>query len=134
MGKKQMFENLVTSTAMVVLHYEDGYDKVSLKDLIHLYCGGKEPQHYYDKVKKVDLSVLDMHHTEGRDESVYVINGYDNREHYLECLAEDNDVPLHYVWELANQLGPEEDFDGLRNAVEDIDGFLGISERANGGK
>jgi hypothetical protein len=54
------------------------------------------------------------------DESdVYHENGYRNRAHYLQCLAEDNDVELSTVQMLAHLLGPSEDFDGLVVAVED---------------
>lgn len=51
--------------------------------------------------------------------SVYEDNGYDSRKEYLECLAEDYDVPIETVINLAELLGQEEDFDGLVVALED---------------
>lgn len=52
---------------------------------------------------------------------IYVENGYEDREHYLECLAEDYGVPVYVVRNLADILGPSEDFDGLVTSLEDID-------------
>ena len=52
-------------------------------------------------------------------ENIYTENGYANRAEYLKSLAEDNGVPLNVVKALAQLLGPEEDFDGLVNEVED---------------
>lgn len=51
--------------------------------------------------------------------SVYQDNGYENRREYLECLAEDYDVTLDVVLNLAGLLGKSEDFDGLIVALED---------------
>lgn len=51
---------------------------------------------------------------------IYHDNGYANRREYLECLAEDNDVPLENVLNLADLLGPEEDFDGLVTTIQDM--------------
>lgn len=53
--------------------------------------------------------------------SVYTDNGYQNRRDYLEKLADENDVPLEIVTNLADLLGPSEDFDGLVTAIEDYD-------------
>ena len=59
--------------------------------------------------------------------SVYKKNGYENRKHYLENLAEWNGVDKEVVFELAAILGPNEDFDGLVTSVEDYsDGFYHI--------
>lgn len=55
--------------------------------------------------------------------STYVEQGYRNRRHYLEALADDNGVPLDHVLILADTLGPNEDFDGLVTAVEDMAGM-----------
>ena len=52
--------------------------------------------------------------------SVYTDNGYENRREYLVSLAEDYGVPIDRVLVLAALLGPNEDFDGLVNAVEDM--------------
>lgn len=51
--------------------------------------------------------------------SVYERNGYRNRAHYLQCLADENGVPLSVVHALAGMLGPSEDFDGLVTSIED---------------
>jgi hypothetical protein len=57
-------------------------------------------------------------------ESIYQQNGYKDRKHYLECMAEDYDLPLDVVLNLAYMLGENEDFDGLVNALEDAsEGF-----------
>lgn len=53
--------------------------------------------------------------------NLYQQNGYNSRKHYLECLAEDNCVDIDNVLALAELLGPEEDFDGLVSAVQDMD-------------
>ncbi len=52
-------------------------------------------------------------------ENPYEENGYLNRMDYLESLAEEYDVPLGIVRNLAQLLGPSEDFDGLVTALED---------------
>lgn len=53
--------------------------------------------------------------------SIYEENGYDNREEYLEELAREYGVPPYKVRALAMLLGPEEDFDGLVSAVQDME-------------
>jgi hypothetical protein len=56
---------------------------------------------------------------------VYEKNGYDNRKHYLNCLAEDFGIEKSVVYEMASILGQNEDFDGLVTTVEDYaDGYL----------
>ena len=52
--------------------------------------------------------------------SVYEDHGYEDREHYLESVAEDHGVSLDAVWALANLLGPGEDFDGMVTLVQDL--------------
>lgn len=54
--------------------------------------------------------------------SIYEENGYEDRKAYLRDLAEQYDVEVSYVFSLANLLGPEEDFDGLVSAVQDVGG------------
>ena len=51
--------------------------------------------------------------------SIYTENGYENRPDYLESLADEYDVDLQAVFNLANLLGPNEDFDGLITTIED---------------
>lgn len=52
--------------------------------------------------------------------NIYKENGYDSREDYLECLAEDNGVDIETVLVMADTLGPNEDFDGLVCIISDI--------------
>lgn len=55
------------------------------------------------------------------NQDVYRDNGYSDREDYLSCLAEDYGVDLEEtVRPLADLLGPNEDFDGLVSALEDM--------------
>lgn len=54
---------------------------------------------------------------------VYQEHGYKNREHYLLSLAEDFDVDVGTVQIIADSFGPNEDFDGLVNALEDEFGY-----------
>ena len=51
--------------------------------------------------------------------SIYQENGYDNRKHYLTCLAEDLGIDTSVVFTLASVLGASEDFDGLVTSLED---------------
>ena len=52
--------------------------------------------------------------------NIYKANGYEDREDYLSCLAEDYGLSLEEVVRpLAKLLGPSEDFDGLVSALED---------------
>lgn len=51
--------------------------------------------------------------------NIYVENGYKNRDEYLSCLAEDFDIDLEVVINIANTLGIEEDFDYLVTLLED---------------
>ena len=50
--------------------------------------------------------------------NVYEALGYDNREHYLETLAEDYGLGIDEVTDVADMLGEEEDFDGLIPALQ----------------
>ena len=49
----------------------------------------------------------------------YVTNGWADREDYLRGLAEIYEVSYPTVRELADLLGPNEDFNGLISAVQD---------------
>lgn len=51
---------------------------------------------------------------------IYQANGYNDREDYLSCLAEDYGGDLDIVKALADLLGPNEDFDGLVSQLEDM--------------
>ena len=57
---------------------------------------------------------------------IYIENGYENREDYLQCLAEEYDADIETVKALADVLGESEDFDGLVTALEDD--FWGVIE------
>lgn len=52
-------------------------------------------------------------------ENIYTKNGYASRAAYLHSLAEEYGVDFYFVLYLAEMLGPNEDFDGLVNALED---------------
>ena len=54
--------------------------------------------------------------------SVYINNGYINRQDYLENLADEFGIPLDIVLAVADMLGPNEDFDGLISSLEDYEG------------
>ena len=51
--------------------------------------------------------------------NVYIENGYENRQDYLESLSEEYDVDYDTVVDIAMLLGKNEDFDGLVTALED---------------
>lgn len=51
---------------------------------------------------------------------VYRVNGYNDREDYLSCIAEDYGLDLEQVVRpIADSLGSIEDFDGLIAMLED---------------
>jgi len=54
--------------------------------------------------------------------NIYVENGYKNRKDYLNCLAEDFGLNKEQVYMAASMLGESEDFDGLINTLEDMEG------------
>ena len=51
--------------------------------------------------------------------SVYTEHGYENRTDYLTCIADEYDITYKVIKSLADELGKNEDFDGLISAVED---------------
>lgn len=53
-------------------------------------------------------------------QTIYEQNGYD-RADYLQNLAEEYGVDFEQVQALADVLGPDEDFDGLVAAVQDLE-------------
>jgi len=57
------------------------------------------------------------------NDSIYLENGYKNRDDYLESLADDYGLPLEFIHSLADMLKGEE-FDGLINALEDAEGMF----------
>lgn len=51
--------------------------------------------------------------------NVYQENGFKDRGEYIRQMAEDYDLMESVVWQLADLLGPDEDFDGLVVACQD---------------
>lgn len=51
--------------------------------------------------------------------NVYQENGYGDRADYIRQMAEGHDLMESVVWQLADLLGPDEDFDGLVVACQD---------------
>lgn len=59
--------------------------------------------------------------------NIYQQRGYANRKEYLLSLCADYGVCKEAVFALADLLGPNEDFDGLINALEEnIDGTMEV--------
>jgi len=56
--------------------------------------------------------------------SIYLQNGYKNKDDYLKSLSEDYGVPLETVYILAETLGENEEFDALISALEDAEGMI----------
>ena len=52
--------------------------------------------------------------------SIYEENGFDSRKEYLIDLADSYGLDQSIVFALADMLGTNEDFDGLVNALEDM--------------
>ena len=52
-------------------------------------------------------------------ENIYEQNGYDTRSEYLDSLAEEYGMDIDVVLNLAELLGPNEDFDGLVTTIQD---------------
>lgn len=55
----------------------------------------------------------------------YTEDGHEDRASYLEGLSEEHGQPLRTVHELAQMLGPDEDFDGLVSTLEDAT-YIGL--------
>ena len=56
--------------------------------------------------------------------SIYLQNGYKNKDDYLKSLSEDYGVPLETVYVLAEALGESEEWDALISALEDAEGMI----------
>jgi len=56
--------------------------------------------------------------------NIYEERGYRDRKDYLQYLAEDYGLTYEMVKEIADLLGPEEDFDGLVCTLQDAEDFL----------
>jgi hypothetical protein len=56
---------------------------------------------------------------------IYKMNGYENREDYINSLADDFGVSSYEAWAIVDMLGENEDFDGLVTSLEDYSlGYL----------
>ena len=85
----------------------------------------------YDPIKEFDkflndsdtIAVLKRLKTRGFKMNIYQQNGYSSRNNYLSHLSEDYGILVDDVMELADLLGPEEDFDGLLVALNDYNNF-----------
>jgi len=58
------------------------------------------------------------------NDNIYQQNGYDSRDDYLQCLADDYNLPLEFVYNLADLLGESEEFDALISALENAEGMF----------
>jgi hypothetical protein len=56
-------------------------------------------------------------------DNVYEMNGYADRQDYLDDLADNMGIDRSVVSALADLLGETEDFDGLVTSLEDFGGF-----------
>lgn len=54
------------------------------------------------------------------DNTVYQRHGFKDRMHYFRHLVDEYDVHMDVIMTLAEMLGPNEDFDGLVAALEDM--------------
>jgi hypothetical protein len=52
--------------------------------------------------------------------NAYKENGFNSRRDYLDDLADEMGIDKSIVYTLADLLGPNEDFDGLVTALEDM--------------
>ena len=57
-------------------------------------------------------------------ENIYLEHGYADREEYLQCMADEYNVPLEVVYTLADLLGESEEFDGLISSLKDAEGMF----------
>ncbi len=53
--------------------------------------------------------------------NIYTQNGYESRKEYLQNLADEYGLPYRTVVDVAEMLGPEEDFDGLVTTLSDLE-------------
>lgn len=56
-------------------------------------------------------------------DNVYEMNGYTDRQDYLDDLADNMGLDRSIVSALADLLGETEDFDGLVSSLEDFGGY-----------
>ena len=53
-------------------------------------------------------------------DNVYIHNGYKSRKDYIMSLADNYGIEPMVVFEMAEMLGANEDFDGLVSSLEDL--------------
>jgi hypothetical protein len=51
--------------------------------------------------------------------NIYIENGHADRDEYLDSLADEYGIEMEVVLNLAEILGPNEDFDGLVTILQD---------------
>lgn len=56
-------------------------------------------------------------------DNVYEMNGFADRQDYLDDLADNMGIDRSIVSALADMLGETEDFDGLVTSLEDFGGY-----------
>jgi hypothetical protein len=56
-------------------------------------------------------------------DNVYEMNGYADRQDYLDDLADNMGLDRSIVSALADMLGENEDFDGLVTSLQDFGGY-----------
>ena len=54
-------------------------------------------------------------------QSIYQNHGWASRAEYLQDLADNYNIDIEVVQAVADLLGPSEDFDGLVNALDDME-------------
>ena len=55
------------------------------------------------------------------EDTIYIENGYKDRDDYLQSLSDEYGVSIETVYTLADVLGESEEFDGLISALEDAE-------------
>jgi hypothetical protein len=80
-------------------------------------------------ILKNELKMKELKSREG----IYAIHGYEDREDYLNTLADDRGIAPADVRAIADLLGPEEDFDGLVGELEDYQFAVLLKKSKDGG-
>jgi predicted RNase H-like nuclease (RuvC/YqgF family) len=89
-----------------------------------------ETKHKKASLKKEEKTTIEKQASrlkkfaEDNQGTIYQQKGYKDRDDYLTQLAEEYDLDEYTVFSLADMLGPNEDFDGLINALEDAADFF----------
>jgi hypothetical protein len=67
------------------------------------------------EAKKTQAKVIEMD-----NRSVYVQNGFKDRQHYLNSLSYEYGIDMYSLSCIADMLGENEDFDGLISSLNDF--------------